>query len=208
MLYAVWEAPEADPSRRIVSGVRSGFGDIDVIWSHHDMMLVVDGNCIWPSGVLSALFLQSSCVFPLPGSRRDTATFIALAWLLPMVAIHLAAALKTRLDLPGHLRLYLLPVHINLLLFKFQDVPSCFDSLSISSLTQILNNTVSLSSLFFVLCSQVGSDVRTCVHLGLLVQCPSWERDSLGNAACSENIWSSDWKLKNTNSSYASLTQV
>lgn len=41
------------------------------------------------------------------GSRQDTAIFIAAAWLLPMVAIHLAAALKARMDLPGHLRLYL-----------------------------------------------------------------------------------------------------
>ena len=41
------------------------------------------------------------------GSRHDTALFIAAAWLLPMVAIHVAATIKTRMDLPGHLRLYL-----------------------------------------------------------------------------------------------------
>jgi hypothetical protein len=32
----------------------------------------------------------------MPGTRQDTAIFIAAAWLLPMVAIHLAAALKAR----------------------------------------------------------------------------------------------------------------
>lgn len=43
----------------------------------------------------------------IAGSRHDTALFIAAAWLLPMVAIHVAATIKTRMDLPGHLRLYL-----------------------------------------------------------------------------------------------------
>mmetsp|Transcript_72169 Transcript_72169/g.168920 ORF Transcript_72169/g.168920 Transcript_72169/m.168920 type:complete len:800 (+) Transcript_72169:45-2444(+) len=43
----------------------------------------------------------------IPNSRSDTALLVGLFFILPMLAIHLAAVIKAKLDMPGHLRLFL-----------------------------------------------------------------------------------------------------
>lgn len=40
-------------------------------------------------------------------NRHETRVYIAIFWVLPMVAIHLAAVIKAKMDLPGNLRLFL-----------------------------------------------------------------------------------------------------